>query len=211
MNNSTKILGIDIGGTSIKTSIVDIDNGCLKGETVRIKTPRPASVSSIIEIFDKLKEKFKWEGPVGCGFPGVVKNGRIQTAANLSKKWINVNLLEHLESIFLSKITVINDADAAAIAEMQFGSGQRWNAHNRGVVLIVTLGTGIGTALFVDGHLVPNTEFGHNDKFQNDPHFKDYIVFYEYFNGNTGFGLGASHQTGWTGLIAKLIQPSVKS
>lgn len=155
------ILGIDIGGTGIKASIVDIENGRLIQEIIKVKTPKPASIDAILEIVAKLKDDFHWEGSVGCGFPGVVKNGTILTAANLSKEWVGINLQDQLKSTFSGEIAVINDADAAAIAEMHFGSGQKWNAHNSGVVLIITLGTGIGSALFIDGHLVPNTEFGH--------------------------------------------------
>lgn len=161
MKKQNQILGIDIGGTSIKAAIVEVDNGYINSEKMKIKTPNSRTINSMLDIFVDIRNNFNWEGPVGCGFPGVIKNGCIHTASNLSEKWIGINLNEQLGSIFKSNIAVINDADAAGIAEMKFGSGKKWDTHDDSTVLIITLGTGIGSALFVNSHLVYNTEFGH--------------------------------------------------
>lgn len=155
------VLGIDIGGTGIKSAPVDIERGELTEERYRLETPRPANPEKMLEAIHGMIQHWNWEGEVGCGFPGVIKNGAVYTAANLSKKWIGVNIKEEIEKISSCKVHVINDADSAGLAEMKFGAGKKFNAHGGGVVLVVTLGTGIGTALFVDGNLVHNTEFGH--------------------------------------------------
>ena len=146
MKQQNQILGIDIGGTSIKAAIVEADNGYINSEKMKIKTPNSRTIDSMLDIFVDIRNNFNWEGPVGCGFPGVIKNGCIHTAANLSEKWIGINLNEQLGSIFKSNIAVINDADAAGIAEMKFGSGKKWDTHDDSTVLIITLGTGIGSA-----------------------------------------------------------------
>jgi polyphosphate glucokinase len=111
----------------------------------------------MIATMAEIVKHFHWQGPVGCGFPGVVKAGVVYTASNVSKKWIGFDLEQALGELTGCEVLVLNDADAAGLAEMRFGAGQGRN----GVVLIVTLGTGIGTALFVNGRLVPNLELGH--------------------------------------------------
>ena len=161
MKNINKVLGIDVGGTSIKSSIVDIDNGSVLDEIYVVKTPLVASIEPISIIFSQIKQKFNWKGPIGCGFPGVIKNGKILSAANLSKKWIGINLNDLLKSIYKNDVSTINDADAAGIAEINFGAGKNWHTRNLGVVLILTFGTGIGCSLFTKGLIVPNLEFGH--------------------------------------------------
>ncbi|MFI5322416.1 MAG: polyphosphate--glucose phosphotransferase [Thermodesulfobacteriota bacterium] len=155
------VLGIDIGGTGIKSAPVDIDKGILLEERYRIDTPHPASPKSMLAAIKGIIAHWKWEGALGCGFPGVMKSGEVYTAANLSKKWISVNIRNDIEKISPCRVVVINDADSAGLAEMKFGAGEKYNKHDGGVVLMITLGTGIGSALFVDGHLVRNTEFGH--------------------------------------------------
>lgn len=155
------VLGIDIGGTGIKSAPVDIDKGTLLQERYRIETPRPADPKNMLAALNSVIEHWKWEGRVGCGFPGVLKDGEVYTAANLSKKWIGVNIRDAIEKFYKCQVVVINDADAAGLAEMKFGAGKSRNHAAGGVVLMVTLGTGIGSALFIDGHLVRNTEFGH--------------------------------------------------
>ncbi len=155
------VLGIDIGGTWIKSSPVDVSKGRLIGRPFKIRTPEPSTIDNLLLSFEKIIKNFSWDGPVGCGFPGVIKNGTIYTAANMSKKLLNINLAEKINDLCKYKSTVINDADAAAIAEMLHGSGKAHCGYGGGVVLVITLGTGIGSSIFVEGHLVPNTEFGH--------------------------------------------------
>lgn len=156
-----KILGIDIGGTGIKAAPVDIDKGVLLEERLRLETPQPPTPRAMLEVIGQLIEHWEWKGKIGCGFPGVLKHGEVHTAANLSKQWVGINLADQIKKISSCEAVVINDADSAGLAEMKFGAGKQYNKHGGGVVIMVTLGTGIGTALFVDGHLVHNTELGH--------------------------------------------------
>ncbi len=154
---STTGFGIDIGGTGIKGALVDLQAGVLAGERVRIPTPQPATVPAVLDTVVAVVKEAGWSGPVGCTFPGIIRHGVVGSAANVDKTWIGTDLAVELTRRLGYQATVLNDADAAGIAEMRFGAGRGKN----GVVLIATLGTGIGTALFVDGRLVPNTEFGH--------------------------------------------------
>ena len=156
-----KILGIDIGGTGIKAAPVDINKGILLQERHRIETPHPPTPRAMLEVIGQLIDHWQWNGKIGCGFPGVLKHGVVHTAANLSKQWIGINIQEQIEKISSCETVVINDADSAGLAEMKFGAGKDYNKHGGGVVIMITLGTGIGTAVFVDGHLVHNTELGH--------------------------------------------------
>ena len=152
-----RVLGIDIGGSGIKGAPVDTRRGKLLAERHRIPTPQPATPKAVAATVAQLIRHFDWKSPVGCALPAVVQQGYVRTAANISKSWLGV----HAPSLFRKAgrlpVTVINDADAAGYAEMHFGAGRR----RAGLVIIVTLGTGIGTALFINGHLVPNTELGH--------------------------------------------------
>ncbi len=152
-----EILGIDIGGTGIKGAPVDTVTGALLGERLRLLTPAPATPAAICAVVAEVAAHFSWHGPIGCGFPAVIRAGQVRTATHVDKGWIGCEAEKLFQEATGCPVTVLNDADAAGYAEMRFGAGQ--NRH--GVVLIVTLGTGIGTALFVDGRLVPNTELGH--------------------------------------------------
>lgn len=152
-----EVLGIDIGGTGIKGAPVNIVTGEIVGERERIPTPQPATPDAVIDTVVQLVDHFKWSGPIGCGFPAVIKDGAVHTAANIDPSWIGVNARDMLEKATGQSAAFMNDADAAGLAEMRFGAGK----DQSGLVLIVTLGTGIGTALFIDGKLVPNTEMGH--------------------------------------------------
>lgn len=152
-----EVLGIDIGGTGIKGALVDGATGKLLSERIRHKTPGEPTPDHVFSVIEQLKQDFSWSGPVGCGFPGIVRSGIVYSAANLHPDWINFHLSEHLEKCFGHTAFSLNDADAAGLAEIAYGAGK--GIH--GVVLMVTVGTGIGTALFVNGNLVPNTEFGH--------------------------------------------------
>ncbi len=151
------ILGIDVGGTGIKGAPVDTDDGRLLEERFRVVTPQPATVEDVVECIGQVAEHFNWKSEIGCGFPSVVKKGTIYTAANIDKSWIGVNAKEQIEHKTQCRTHMINDADAAGLAEMHFGAGK----DNKGVVFMITIGTGLGTALFVNGELVPNTELGH--------------------------------------------------
>ncbi len=151
------VFGIDVGGSAIKGALVDTNTGKLLAERVRIKTPQPATPEAIVAIAVEVVRQSGWEGPVGCGFPAVVKDGVIRTAANIDKAAIGFNFQGELEAELGNPVQVINDGDAAGLAEMRWGAGRQ----EEGVVLMLTLGTGIGTSLFFGGRLVPNTELGH--------------------------------------------------
>ena len=151
------ILGIDIGGSGIKGAPVDLNQGVLAAERLRIATPQPATPDAVADTVGRLIRHFNWTGPVGCGLPSVVQNGVARTAANIDSSWIGSDVRTLLSQRTGCPVTVINDADAAGIAEMRFGAGRGRN----GTILMVTVGTGLGTALFRDGSLVPNTELGH--------------------------------------------------
>lgn len=152
-----KVLGIDIGGSGIKGAPVDTARGRLLAERHRISTPQPATPAAVAGAVARLIRHFDWAGPVGCAVPAVVQQGYVRTAANISQTWLGVHAPRLFRKAAGRSVTVINDADAAGYAEMHFGAGRR----RAGLVIIVTLGTGIGTALFMNGHLVPNTELGH--------------------------------------------------
>jgi len=153
-----KILGIDVGGTGIKGAIVNTETGeLISKRRRRIATPQPATPEAVAETIQKLIEHFKWEGPVGCGFPTPLKNGKCLTGGNLHKDWKNLKVDDFFKNKTGNTFSVVNDADAAGLAEITFGAGKGV----KGTVIMITLGTGIGSALFLDGKLVPNTEFGH--------------------------------------------------
>ncbi|MEV4113744.1 polyphosphate--glucose phosphotransferase [Nonomuraea sp. NPDC049695] len=146
------VLGIDIGGSGIKGAPVDIEAGELVEERLRIPTPQPSKPDEVAEAVEAIIKHFGWNGPVGVTFPGVVKDGVVLTAANVDHSWIGVDAAK-----LFGGATVLNDADAAGVAEMTFGRGRG----TQGTVLMLTFGTGIGSALFTDGTLVRNTELGH--------------------------------------------------
>jgi polyphosphate glucokinase len=152
-----RALGIDIGGTGIKAAPVHLETGELLAERFRLATPHPATPEAVIHTAAQVVAHFDWHGPVGCGFPAAIVGGRVRTAANIDGSWIGQNLQGLLATATGCPVAVGNDADVAGMAEMRFGAGKG----RAGTVLMVTLGTGIGTALFVDGTLVPNTELGH--------------------------------------------------
>ncbi len=144
-------LGIDIGGTGIKGAPVDLDAGELAGERVRILTPSPATPEAVAEVVKEVLDKIGGDGPVGLTLPSVVTGGVVRTAANIDKAWLGVNAVKLFVDATGRACAVINDADAAGMAEVRYGAG----AGRTGVVMTVTLGTGIGSALFIDGQLVP--------------------------------------------------------
>jgi polyphosphate glucokinase len=154
---SLEVFGIDIGGTGIKGAPVDMETGALRSERLRIPTPSGAKPRPVAEVVGEIVKQFDWHGPVGVGFPAVVRNGIVRSAANIHPKWIGTQIETLLSETTGCPVCVINDADAAGLAEMAFGAGKG----HQGVVLVATIGTGIGTALFTNGCLLPHTEFGH--------------------------------------------------
>lgn len=152
-----QILGIDVGGSGIKGAPVDTGTGQLLAERFRIKTPKGAEPEDVAAVAAEIVRHFDWHGPVGIGFPAAVKHGIVKTAANISPKWIGLNANELFTQVTGCPCVVNNDADGAGLAEVQFGAG-----HGQpGTVIMVTLGTGIGTAIIFGGKLLPNTELGH--------------------------------------------------
>jgi polyphosphate glucokinase len=151
------VLGIDVGATGVKGGLVDVSSGTMVSERFRVKTPKPATPKAIAEAFNEVVQHFEWKGIIGVGFPSVIRNGVAKTAANIEKEWIGTNVDEVFEKASGCKIYAINDADAAGIAELYFGAADG----QQGLTIMLTLGTGIGSAVFLDGLLMPNSEFGH--------------------------------------------------
>jgi polyphosphate glucokinase len=149
--------GIDIGGTGIKGAPVDLATGKLLTDRKKILTPHPATPDAVTEVVKELVQSFNWTGVIGATYPGVVVNGTIRSAANVDKTWIGTDAAALFGKAVGGDVAVLNDADAAGVAEMTFGAG----VGVKGSVLMLTFGTGVGSALFTDGVLVRNTEFGH--------------------------------------------------
>ncbi|WP_017976139.1 polyphosphate--glucose phosphotransferase [Actinopolyspora halophila] len=152
--------GVDVGGSGIKGCPVDVEGGVLADDRLRISTPQPSTPESVADAVAEIVGKFGWEGPVGITLPCVIKSGTAMTAANIDEDWIDTDA----QGLFAKRlgrareqIVMLNDADAAGIAEMRFGAG----ADRNGLVVVLTFGTGIGSSTFLNGQLVPNTEFGH--------------------------------------------------
>lgn len=152
-----EILGIDIGGSGIKGAPVGVEKGVLLAERLRLDTPQPSVPEAVGDAVAEIVRHFGWQGPIGCTFPAVIKQGVAYSAANVDNSWIGFNGQKLFEQKSGCRVLLLNDADAAGIAEMEFGAGKG----QAGVVIMLTFGTGIGSAIFVDGRLVPNTEFGH--------------------------------------------------
>lgn len=152
-----EILGIDIGGSGIKGAPVDTQTGQLTQERFRIPTPKPATPKKVVEVVEEIVSHFNWKDGIGCAFPARIKKGVARTAANVDKAWLGTNVETLIEERTNCPTVVINDADAAGVAEMAFGAGKG----REDIVMLLTFGTGIGSALFVNQTLVPNTEFGH--------------------------------------------------
>jgi polyphosphate glucokinase len=154
---SKKILGIDIGGSGIKGAPVDIKTGKLLDEKHRIPTPEPSSPQMVAKAVKELVKHFKWNGPIGFVFPAVVQNCVVKTAANIDKGWINTDARKLFHEATNLPVWITNDADAAGLAEVKLGAGEGF----KGAIVVLTIGTGIGSSLFINGKLYPNTEFGH--------------------------------------------------
>ena len=152
------ILGIDIGGSGIKGALVDLETGEFTTPRHRIKTPEGALPADVAVVVKELVEHFDYHGVIGCGFPAIVREGVVFSAANIDESWIGVNANQLFSEVTGCSVFTVNDADAAGTAEMSFGVGKDYQKE---IVLLLTLGTGIGTAVFVRGNLLPNTELGH--------------------------------------------------
>ncbi len=156
-NNYKTVLGIDIGGSGIKGAPIDITKPELLEKRHRIETPQPSKPEAVADCVTKIVDYFGWKGPIGCTFPAVIRKGVSYTAANVDKSWIGFNGQELITEKTGCPVLLINDADAAGYAEIKYGAGK----DKKGTVIMLTFGTGIGSAIFTDGHLVRNTEFGH--------------------------------------------------
>ncbi|MCB0925549.1 MAG: ROK family protein [Mycobacterium sp.] len=151
-------LGVDVGGSGVKGALVDLDTGRLIGERFRLDTPQPATPEAVTAAVAAVVAHFGCDGPLGVTYPGVVVDGVVQTAANVDRDWIGVNAAEaYSKAMGGRQVTVLNDADAAGLAEQHYGAGR----NRSGVVVLLTFGTGIGSAVIHNGMLLPNTEFGH--------------------------------------------------
>ncbi|MCW2548787.1 MAG: Polyphosphate--glucose phosphotransferase, partial [Mycobacterium sp.] len=156
-SESTIRFGVDIGGTGIKGAPVDLSTGLLTADRVRLATPQPATPAAVSAVVAQVVSHFGWTGPIGATFPAAIKSGIAMTAANVDRSWIGTDVEATLEVATGNVVRAVNDADAAGVAELAYGAGKNQD----GVVIMVTFGTGIGTALFLHGQLVPNTELGH--------------------------------------------------
>lgn len=152
-----EILGIDIGGSALKGAPVDVDKGALTAERYRVEMPKRSVPEAVGDCVANLAAHFEWKGPIGCTFPGIVKKGVTLSAANVDLAWVDYPAQKMFSRKTGSRVVVLNDADAAGIAEIEFGAGKG----ERGVVIMLTFGTGLGSAVFINGQLVPNTELGH--------------------------------------------------
>ena len=152
-----RILGIDIGGTGIKGAPVELPSGEILAEHLHLPTPQPATPRAVSAVIQKMVRHFQFTGRVGVGFPGVIRQGVVGTAVNLSPSWVGKNAEKIFKKAVKLQVSVINDADAAGLAEVHHGAGKK----EKGTVVLITLGTGIGSAVFIGGELVPNTELGH--------------------------------------------------
>lgn len=152
------LLGIDVGGSGIKGGLVDTQKGEMISDRIKYKTPKKSTPEAVIKIIGKIIDDFEWKGkPFGVGFPSIIKHGVCYSASNIHKSWIGYNLLHELTNRFSSDVVLMNDADVAGIAEMEYGQGLDVKD---GIIILLTLGTGIGSAIFHNGILLPNTELG---------------------------------------------------
>ena len=149
--------GVDVGGSGIKGARVNLETGELASDRIKIPTPRSYDIDEVCETVLEVVRRAEWDGPFGCTFPGIVKHGVLHSAANLGDHWLGVDFQSMLSERSGKTVSVLNDADAAGLAEVDFGAAKGRD----GVVILTTLGTGIGTAFLLDGKLVPNTELGH--------------------------------------------------
>jgi len=151
-----EVLGIDVGGSGIKGALVHMETGEMLSDRFRIPTPEGRKPEDMAEVVAQIVEYFNYNGPVGCGFPSVVKKGICKSPGNLHKSWVGVDIEKLFEKASGNDFTVINDADAAGYATMNYGIGKGM----KGFVIMITIGTGLGSGAFLDGRLIPNFELG---------------------------------------------------
>lgn len=151
------VLGIDIGGTGIKGAPVNTLDGSLVAERHRIPTPENATPEAVADVVAQIVDHFNWDGHVGCTVPARVQHGLVKTAANIHEYWIDTQVDNLFSRVTGCRVSVLNDADAAGLASMRFGAGRGLD----GIVFFITVGTGIGSAMFYNQQLIPNTELGH--------------------------------------------------
>ncbi len=152
-----EVLGIDFGGSGIKGATIDTETGEFTNERFRIPTPQPATPNAVADVINEIVTHFNWKGKIGIGFPAAIRKGKILTASNIDKSWIGVQANQFLSQKTQCEVFVVNDADAAGIAEVHHGIGKDIS----GLVLLLTIGTGVGSVLFMNGQLIPNSELGH--------------------------------------------------
>jgi polyphosphate glucokinase len=152
-----QVFGVDVGGSGVKGAPVDVETGALVGERLRIPTPQPSTPSAVASAIVEIVQAHGWSGPVGVTIPGVVRAGVIETAANIDNEWVGLDAAAMLTERLEMPVTILNDADAAGLAEARYGAA----AGVDGVVILLTFGTGIGSAYLHNGRLTPNTELGH--------------------------------------------------
>jgi len=196
-------LGIDIGGSGIKGAPVDLATGSLVAERLRLPTPAKAAPEAVAEVVVEVLDQLGVPGPVGITLPAVVRQGVAQTAANIHQKWIGTDAVDLFQQATGRPVAVVNDADAAGVAELRFGAGR----DRAGVVLMVTLGTGIGSALFTDGILVPNTELGHLPLHHGDA--EDWAAASVRENDDLSWGDYAKRLQAYLELVESLLWPDL--
>ena len=200
---SDLVLGIDIGGTGIKGAPVDVGRGALADERLRVLTPTPATPARVADAVADLVAQLEVDGPIGLTLPAVVRDGVVETASNIDATWIGLNAVEHFTAATGRPVAVVNDADAAGTAEVRFGAGRG----RRGVVVVITLGTGIGSAVFTDGALVANTELGHIPLHHNDA--EDWAAASVRENDDLSWKKWATRLQAYLELVERLLWPSL--
>jgi polyphosphate glucokinase len=197
------IIGIDIGGSGIKGAPVDVTQGTLTEERFRVETPQPSDVNRVVAAVAEVAGHFGTAERIGITFPGVVLGGVTRTAANVDKSWLGAPAQDLFAQAVGAPVTLLNDADAAGVAEMRFGAGRG----RRGVTVMLTLGTGIGSAIFIDDRLVPNTEFGHIEVDGEDAEERASAHAREV--DKLGWGKWAKHVERYLKEIEKLLNPDL--
>ena len=197
------VVGIDVGGTGIKGAPVDLHAGSFAAERVRVLTPSPATPERVAEVVAQVLDRLGVPGPIGLTLPAVIRAGVVETAANIDEQWIGTDAVELFGRVTGRPVGVVNDADAAGIAEVRYGAGRG----RQGVVVLVTLGTGIGSAVFIDGVLVPNTELGHLPMHDEDA--EDWAAESVRERDDMSWKKWASHLEQYLELLQRLLWPQL--